>query len=195
MNTNAQKIESLLFYFNEEMSKKKLADTAGISLAELEESLHDINEARADSGIILVQTPTTVSLGTHPNMAPLIESVSNSETISPLSKAALETLSVVLYQSPVTRAEIDTVRGVNSLYSVRNLLVRGLVSRRTIDGAIVYEPTAETLQLLGVSSSQDMPDYETVQEKIDAITKGHSESTNDKPEVEQEDSGVVEDAE
>ncbi len=195
MNTNAQKIESLLFYFNEEMSKKKLADTAGISLAELEESLHDINEARADSGIILVQTPTTVSLGTHPNMAPLIESVSNSETISPLSKAALETLSVVLYQSPVTRAEIDTVRGVNSLYSVRNLLVRGLVSRRTIDGAIVYEPTAETLQLLGVSSSQDMPDYETVQEKIDAITKGHSENANDKPEVEQEGSGVVEDAE
>ena len=175
MNVNAQKIESLLFYFNEEMGKKRLATLASVSLAELEEVIVDIKEARKDSGIVVVDTQTTISLGTHPNTANLIESVTEAETVSPLSKAALETLSVILYQSPVTRAEIDVVRGVNSLYSVRNLLVRGLISRRTIDGSIVYEPTTETLQLLGVSSSQDMPDYADVLTKLDAITKGQSE--------------------
>jgi len=189
MNIHSQKIESLLFYFNEEMGKKKLADMAGISLAQLEEAVHEIQESRKDAGIVLVETSTTLSLGTHPNTAQLIESVTEAETVSPLSKAALETLSVVLYQSPVTRAEIDTVRGVNSLYSVRNLLVRGLVSRRTVDGSVVYEPTTETLQLLGVSSGKDMPDYAAVQEKIDAITKGHSETeskdTVESPEKEQ----------
>jgi len=186
MNNHAQKIESLLFYFNEEMGKKKLATLASVSLAELEEAIVDIKEFRKNSGIVIVDTPTTVSLGTHPNTASLIESVTEAETVSPLSKAALETLSVVLYQAPVTRAEIDVVRGVNSLYSVRNLLVRGLVSRRTIDGSIVYEPTTETLQLLGVSGSKDMPDYEEVLSKIDAITKGQSEVSEAKQTAETE---------
>lgn len=178
MNKHTINIESLLFYLNEEVGKKRLADLVGCSLGELEESLEEIRQNRKESGIVLVETGTTVSLGTHSNSAQLIESIAEAETLSPLSKAALETLSVVLYQSPVTRAEIDVVRGVNSLYSVRNLLVRGLISRRTIEGKIVYEPTTETLELLGVSNSKELPDYQEVLGKIDQIVKGQEEKNN-----------------
>ena len=174
MNTRSIHVESVLFYLNEEVGKKRLSDLVGCSLAELEESLDEIRQARESSGIVLVETQTTVALGTNSHSSQLIDSFAKSETVSPLSKAALETLSVILYQSPVTRAEIDVVRGVNSLYSVRNLLVRGLISRRTVEGKVVYEPTTETLQLLGISTSKELPDYNEVLQKIDQIVKGQS---------------------
>ena len=171
-NTLAVSIESLLFFLNEEVSKKRLADMVSCSMGELEMAVAQIRESRKDSGIVLVETSTTVVLGTHPDSESLIAQVTRVEQSTPLSKAALETLSVVLYRAPVGRAEIDMVRGVNSLYSVRTLLVRGLVSRRTVEGKVVYEPTVETLQLLGIRNQGELPDYAQVLDKVDQLVKG-----------------------
>ena len=180
MNKRSKQVEALLFYLNEEVGKKRLAELVGCTLAELEEALADIRDERRDSGIVLVETSTTVSLGTAAEAASLIEAIIEAEQVSPLSKAALETLSVVLYQAPVSRAEIDVVRGVNSLYSIRNLLVRGLISRRSIEGKVVYEPTVETLKLLGIANQSELPDYSEVLQKIDQIVKGQSEDDTQK---------------
>ena len=175
MNQRSIHIESLLFYLNEETSKKRIADLVGCNLEELEESLSEIKNDRASSGIVLVETNTTVAFATHPSSAQLIEHLTEAQRVAPLSQAALETLAVILYQSPVSRPEIDMVRGVNSLYSVRNLLVRGLVSRRTSEGRTVYEPTTETLRLLGVKNTQELPDFQEVIDKIKNVLQGSSQ--------------------
>ena len=181
MNSTAVKIEALLFYLNEEVKKKYVAELVGISLAELEEAISQIREIRADSGIVIIDTATAVALGTHPEAHELIESLQEQEESTPLSKAALETLSVIAYRSPVTKAQVDTIRGVNSMYSIRNLLVRGLVSRRNQEGSVVYEPTSDTLKLLGISSQDELPDYQEIDTKISQLLSGHEEQTTSAP--------------
>ena len=176
MNTTAQKLEAILFYLNEEVKKKRLAEILGVTLGELEEAIEELRQARTESGIVVIETPTSVTLGTHPSTSELIESVREGEKESPLSKAAMETLAIIAYQAPLTRAQVDTIRGVNSMYSIRNLLVRGLISRRNREGQVIYEPTAEVLELLGITAQVELPDYEEVGTKISQIMGGHSEA-------------------
>jgi segregation and condensation protein B len=175
MKESTRGVEALLFYLNEEVKKKRLAELVGLSLGELEENIQELREERSDSGIVVIDTPTTVSLGTHPDTSELIDSVRAGEKEAPLSKAAMETLAVVAYQAPVTRAEVDTIRGVNSMYSIRNLLVRGLITRRNQENQVIYEPTAETLELLGITTQHELPDYAEVTTKVLQIMGGHSE--------------------
>jgi segregation and condensation protein B len=97
-----------------------------------------------------------------------------------LGKAGLETLSIVLYQGPLSRSEIDYIRGVNSQFIMRNLLIRGLVEK--VDNPVdrrsfLYKPTLALLGYLGVSTVTDVPDYETVRKNILAF-KLASEATD-----------------
>ncbi|MFW0871111.1 MAG: SMC-Scp complex subunit ScpB [Patescibacteria group bacterium] len=179
MSTTLQKIEALLFYLNEEVRKKRVAELVGISLEELEEAVGELGRMRRESGIVLVETPTTISLGTHPDTSKLIDSVRKVEKEAPLSKTALETLAVIAYRAPITRAEIDTIRGVNSMYSIRNLLVRGLVARRNLENQVIYEPTADTLKLLGISTQLELPDYDSVSTQVAQIMGEHMEDVSE----------------
>lgn len=175
MNEKLRIAEAVLFYLNEEVKKKRLAEIMGLSLAELEEVLTELRKQREDSGIVLVETSTTVILGTHPSASEKIDSLQAREKEAPLSKAALETLAVIAYRAPITRAGVDTIRGVNSMYSIRNLLVRGLVARRNQEHQVIYEPTAETLELLGISNQEQLPNYADVSTKVDQIMGEHAE--------------------
>jgi segregation and condensation protein B len=76
-----------------------------------------------------------------------------------IGKAGAETLAIILYREPVTRAEIDRIRGVNSSFILRNLMVRGLIERKARRGSQVYCITPQMLQHLGVSQKYDLPRY------------------------------------
>jgi segregation and condensation protein B len=85
--------------------------------------------------------------------------------------AGLETLSIVLYLGPVSRSEIDYIRGVNSNFILRNLLMRGLVERiehETDKRSLKYRPTFELLSFLGIGSVEELPEYETTRAEIEA---------------------------
>ncbi len=86
----------------------------------------------------------------------------------------METLAIILYQGPVKRSQIDYVRGVNSQFILRNLLVRGLIDR-SLDPAdervFVYSPSLELLSYLGVSSVKDLPEFEKVIGALQALDK------------------------
>jgi segregation and condensation protein B len=110
-----------------------------------------------------------VMLGTSPEASKLIEQITKEELTKDLGKAALETLSVILYKGPVKRSDIDYIRGVNSTFILRNLLIRGLVEKKQAPDdarASVYSASFELLAHLGVAEIKNLPNFELVQEEL-----------------------------
>lgn len=86
-----------------------------------------------------------------------------------LGKSALETLAIILYQGPIKRADIDYVRGVNSQFILRNLLMRGLISRvddPSDERTFLYKPSLELMAFLGITDIKQLPDFEEVVGKL-----------------------------
>ena len=120
-------------------------------------------------GVRLVRNGDKVVLATAPESAEILKSIVNSEFDSELSKASLETLSIIIYKGATSRAEIDYIRGVNSSFILRNLLVRGLIEReakRGEDKSYVYKPSLNLLEHLGVMSLEELPEYSSMSAKL-----------------------------
>ncbi len=170
----SSKIEGLLFYKGEDVSIKELAALLHATAEEIEEALTKLQETLTDRGLVLVRRNDHVVLGISGGLSPLIESIRKDEITKELSKAALETLSIILYKNGVARNEIDYIRGVNSSFILRNLLVRGLIER-IVDPKdsrrVLYQPTFDTLSYMGVTSIEQLPNYSAtvaqLQEVID----------------------------
>ena len=114
---------------------------------------------------MLIENQKEVQIATKPENAHFVESLTKSALQESLSKAALEVLSIIAYRSPITRSEIDAIRGVNCSYTLRNLLLRDLISREGNPGdsrGYVYRPTLRFLQVLGIETVEKLPDYETL---------------------------------
>jgi len=159
------KIEGLLFYKGEDISVKKLSELLSVQENEIEEALTKLELSLTNRGLVLVRKEDKVVMGISGELSPLIESIRKDEITKELSKAALETLSIVLYKNGVSRSEIDYIRGVNSSFILRNLLVRGLVEK-VVDSKdsrrILYRPTFETLSYMNITSIDQLPNYEQV---------------------------------
>ncbi len=174
-----QQIEAILFWKAEPVKFKKLAELLNLphtgdssAIDAVKSALAELESALKGRGLTLVQTDDEVMLGTAKELSPLIEKLTKDELSRDLGKAGLETLSIILYQGPITRAEIDYIRGVNSQFIVRNLLIRGLVDR--VDNpkdarSFLYKTTLELLSHLGISKVEDLPEYETVRKEIEAF--------------------------
>jgi hypothetical protein len=102
----------------------------------------------------------------------LIKDLTKEELTRDLGKAGLETLSIVLYQGPISRREIDYVRGVNSNFILRNLLVRGLVEKienPKDQRSFLYRPSFDLLSYLGISRTDDLPEYANVKKELEVF--------------------------
>lgn len=180
-NSISQKIEAILFWKAEPVSVKKLAQLLEIKDVEIREGLAQLKNNLQNRGLALVETDEEVMLGTAKELSPLIERLTKEELTRDLGKAGLETISIVLYQGPISRADIDYIRGVNSQFIVRNLLIRGLVER--IDNpqdarSFLYKPALQLLSHLGISNIKDLPEFEVVKKDIESF-KDNSISNND----------------
>ena len=99
-----------------------------------------------------------------------------------LSKASLETLSIVLYKNGVSRSEIDYIRGVNSSFTLRALSVRGLVERildPKDNRRYLYRPSFELFSFMGIKSVQELPEYGEVNKSIEIAAKNSITDTLD----------------
>lgn len=176
-------IEAILFYKAEPMRQKKLAELLKLKEEDIVQALSYLETSLADRGIRLVRKEDEVMLGTSPEASELIEQITKEELSKDLGRAAIETLAIILYKGPLTRPDIDYIRGVNSSFILRNLMVRGLVERvpKPEDSrTFIYKPTFELLSYLGIENIGQMPDYDNVQSKIENFL------TNKKEEEEKE---------
>lgn len=160
-------IESILFHKSEPLKILDLSSMLSKDIKEIEEGLRVLKDKLCNRGVVLIIKDGRVMLGTSPKSAYLIEELIKSEIDKDLGKAGIETLSIVLYKGPIHRSDIDYIRGVNSSFILRNLLIRGLVERITQNKKFYYRPTFELLSYLGITDVKELPDYDTILNKID----------------------------
>jgi len=155
------KLEALLFVAAEPVSPAQLATALDVSPSVIERGLNELGAALAARGLRLQRHAGRVQLTTAPQLAELIERFLGLEATTHLSRAALETLAIIAYQQPVTRPQIDSIRGVNSDSMMKSLLNKGLILESgRADGPgrpILYSTTPEFLQHFGLNSILEMP--------------------------------------
>ncbi len=158
----ANTIEAILFYQAEPMTVKRISALLKRNEGEIRDALKVLEEKLLTSGLRLITNGEEVVLGTSPDASSLIEAITKEELSKELSRASLETLAIVLYKGPITRAEIDYVRGVNSTFILRTLLIRGLVEKienPNDQRSFHYKPTFQLLEHMGITKIEDLPSY------------------------------------
>ena len=161
-------LEALLFVAPGEVNPAQLAAALEVPLAEIERGLDDLerkySQTNHERGIRLQRHRGRFQLTTAPQASSFVERFLGLETTSRLSRAGLETLAIVLYRQPVTRPQIDAIRGVSSDAVIHSLLLKDLVQeigRAEAPGRpILYSATPECLQYFGISSLAEMPPLE-----------------------------------
>lgn len=166
----AQKTEALLFALGRPLTRKELIEKLGMSDEELELAIHELTAS--ERGVVCVDDGRMVELRVSASASKIVEDVRKEELSRGIGRAGLETLSAVLYRGPLTRSEIDFIRGVNSSQILRTLLVRGLVRRVTNpkdERSFLYEPTTELLSQLGVTNVDKLPEFTEVRSRLTAL--------------------------
>jgi segregation and condensation protein B len=173
-NSLETNIETILFWKGEPVTTKEIAKILEVDKVAVEQGIEALKNSLVGRGITLVQNGDEVMLYTAPEKSDLIKKLTKDELSREVSKAAVEVLSLIMYRGPISRRDIDYVRGVNSSFIIRNLLVRGLIERSEGKDArsFVYQPTFELLAHLGVSRKEDLPDFAVVQRDIEEFMKG-----------------------
>jgi len=162
-------IEAILLFKNEPVSFKELSKILEVDISNIKTAVESLRNEYSERGMVIIEDDDSVSLGTHPDASDLIEKIQKEELSRELGRAGLETLSIILYKGPVSRREIDYIRGVNSGFIVRNLLVRGLIERsesQTGERSFSYKPTLELLRYVGVTKREDLPEFKDAFAKI-----------------------------
>jgi len=173
------RLEALLFVAAEPVTTAQLATALDIAPSVVERGLNELEASLMTRGLRLQRHAGRFQLTTAPQLAELIERFLGLEATTHLSRAALETLAIIAYQQPVTRPQIDAIRGVNSDSMMKSLLSKGLILESgRADGPgrpILYSTTPEFLQHFGLNSILEMPRLAQTEEESethDEMLKG-----------------------
>lgn len=156
------KLEGILFYKAAPVKFAALCKLLDVSAEELNTAITALRTRLASGATRLIVSETEASLVTAPDLDSLIEQLRKDDLKRDIGKAGAETLAIVLYQGPVSRGDIDRVRGVNSSYILRNLMVRGLVEKTSNPKRIEYQITTELLAHLGITNKRELPQYNEI---------------------------------
>ncbi|MCK4801876.1 MAG: SMC-Scp complex subunit ScpB [Anaerolineales bacterium] len=172
-------VEAILFVSPEPISANQIGTLLDVTPRVVKNAFDELDALYSGRGIRLQYHNGKVQFTSAPEAASVIENLLELETTSKLSQAALETLSIVAYQQPITRPQIDAIRGVNSDGVLRTLLSKGLIDdigRAEGPGRpILYSTTTDFLKYFGLASYDELPplDFEDQQEIIDPkVLKG-----------------------
>lgn len=164
-----QKLESVLFVSSKPLATEQLAKFVNANEQEVIAALAELAERKKNEGIVLLNVNGYWQLATHPENIELVKSFLNADLREKLTDATVEVLGIIAYRQPISKAEIESIRGVNSQYSVRQLLMRGLiekVSNPNDSRSNLYQVTTEFLQHLGLQSINDLPEFEKLTSSI-----------------------------
>jgi segregation and condensation protein B len=157
-------VEGLLFVAPGPVSINQLASVIECSATEVEETLQQFKEACQDRGVRLQRFGQKVQLVTAPECTDYIERLLGLSISGKLSTPALETLAIVAYRQPITRSEIEAIRGVNSDGVLRTLLSKGLVEEvgrlDTVGHPVLFGTTFEFLRFFGLEEIKNLPELD-----------------------------------
>lgn len=194
-------LEAVLFSLGEAVEIERLAQALEIREDEVREAFSTLRQKYEDEnrGIKLIEIDGSIQMCSSPDYFECIQRVTEIKKQAGLSSAALETLSIIAYNQPVTKSTMDFIRGVDCTYSVARLLERGFIDELgradTPGRPILYGTTMEFLRCFGLKSLEDLPplpEKEIFEEKdeekpadiIEEYVKENEESVNDNNEAE-----------
>ena len=174
----ANAIESVLFVAEKPVSRGELARVVGATPKQVESALAELAASYAGTGLRLAHDGDDWQLITAPEQAASVSAYLGADRLR-VSPASLETLAVIAYRQPVTRAEVEAIRGVNCDQTIYTLMQRRLIEERgrkeTPGRPILYGTTWEFLECFGLSSLDELPRALTPEGGIpenDAVTDG-----------------------
>ncbi len=158
-------LEALLFIHGEPVSLKKIGKVLGLPEEEVEAVVSGLKEKLQEEsrGLALLGDGDKVQLVTKPEFHAILENFVKSELSEELTPASVETMAIIAYFGPISRARIEYQRGVNSIFILRNLMLRGLIERFPDPEhaqSFLYRPTFEFWKHVGVARQEDLPEYE-----------------------------------
>ncbi len=188
MTQVAQTIEAILFAIGDAVEIGDIASSLEISEEDVKKGATALSERyeKSASGIRLIEIANCYQLASNPSCYDYIKKVSQIKKQSGLSSAAIETLSIIAYNQPVTKGTVEFIRGVDSSYSVNRLIERGLIDElgraETPGRPILYGTTMEFLRTFGLKTLEDLPplpekgmseeeDRKTSEEKLQTVVE------------------------
>jgi segregation and condensation protein B len=165
INDLKKHIESLLFISGEPMSLKNLIKVLEVNEEEIKVAIELLKSdfSSQNRGLTIVENLDNYQLTTSPASSDIISKYLKETLKEDLTPASLETLAIISYKGPMTRPEIDNIRGVNSSFIIRNLLIRGLIER-DLDvkkaNAYVYKISFDLLRKLGLEKIEQLPGFQ-----------------------------------
>jgi segregation and condensation protein B len=175
INANKLKsiIEALLFVSEKPISIKIFNSIFNIPENQIIETINELMDdyKRKNSGLLIIKIDDSYQMVTNPECSEWIKIFQNLNTNNKLSEQALETLAIIAYKQPITKAEVERIRGVNSEYAIKTLIEKRLikiVGKKEVPGRpFIYGTTKEFLRLFGISSLNELPGLSEFQ-KINA---------------------------
>ena len=169
MDKIKSEIESLLFVASKPLTSAALAKMLEKEKNEIEKALQELAAECKERGIVLLEANGSWQFATNARNSAAVKNFLNAELREKLTDATVETLAIIAYRQPISRAEIEAIRGVNCQYSLRHLLIRGLIQKipNPADARQnLYETTLEFLQHIGIASVAELEDFKSLAEKI-----------------------------
>lgn len=161
-------LESLLFVQGEPLAVGRMVKITGAKKIEVVSALKELAHEYRERGIVLIANGDEWQFATHPASQPAVETLMASERSADLSRPGLEALGIIAYKGPVSRAQIEYIRGVDSSFTLRNLLIRGLISREENPSdrrSYLYRVSTDFLKHIGIAGIEDLPHYEAFRSK------------------------------
>lgn len=167
LNKRMAAIETILFAMGESVETATLADALGIPEEEVREAVQALEEryGLGDSGLCINRFEDSVQLSSRPEYYEYLIKIAKAPKRQVLTDTLMETLSIIAFKQPVTRAEVENIRGVNSDFAISKLvgfdLVREVGRKDAPGRPLLFGTTEQFLRSFGISSLTDLPDLET----------------------------------
>lgn len=185
MNTSVKNnIESLLFISHKPLSVKELAKATASEPKEVLEALSQLESEYSSKlgGITIIKIEDKYQFVTSTDSSDVVKKFIKSEVTGELTKPSLETLTIIAYRGPISKAELELIRGVNCSVILRNLLIRGLIEAKEDSKRMVvfYSITFDFLKYLGLTKPEDLPDFEKLNRNnnLDKLLSDMSDNKN-----------------
>lgn len=158
------RLESLLFVNSDPLKYKTASEITGASIDRIKEAIGELSDEyrEQERGLDIIKKTKEAQMVANSQNSDVIEELTDRKIKSDLTRAQLEALTIIAYRSPITKPELEEIRGVNCTRILRNLMMRGLIEEQEKEDRIVseYILSSEALQYLGINSTEELPDYE-----------------------------------
>jgi segregation and condensation protein B len=163
MNNLKKNIQAILFISGEPVKMKKLIEILEEKEERIKEMILEIKNdfVEMNHGLTIIENNDCFQISTNSQVSEIVEKFLKNNLKEEISPASLETLSIIAFRGPIIKSEIDNIRGVNSVFILRNLMIRGLIERERDNkkGIFEYKISFDMMKKLGIDKIEDLPDY------------------------------------